>query len=374
MLKIRQGIVLAVLLLIVPLQSLFAQCAPQIQKIYTAQEHQKLNQNRPNKNLAWQPIQHLPDYWNGRWEGYAGAAWYKIEFNYTCHAQSLEPISLVISNITMAGQVYLNDDLLWQDQSLTEPLSRSWNAPRQWSIPQSSLKQGQNTLWIKVIGVSTQPSGLGEVSIGSPQQENALYQKYKFELNTLHIFSFSFSVILGLIGLVIWLFHRKDHSFLWYAINSFLWAAYLSNVLLREPFLALDTLQYQRLNNIVFGLYVVATLIYGFSFARIRFRKIQCFLWSAVGISTFFTIVLSEEWVITFMQISFVFWVVVFLINHTLYPIVAYQSKRKDTYFLAALGWVFVPVAIHDAIYVLSLEGGVAWSAYVQPVTANNHC
>ena len=55
----------------------------------------------------------------------------------------------------MAGQVFINDDLLWQDQSLVEPLSRSWNMPRYWSLPSSILKQGENILWVRVVGLNS---------------------------------------------------------------------------------------------------------------------------------------------------------------------------------------------------------------------------
>ncbi len=374
--NLRYTIVGALLCLLFMLQpSAFAQaiegaCQPEIEKIQVAKDNQNAAQSLPHENLSWYQITQLPDYWTQRWAGYAGSAWYKIDFNYTCHERHSEPLSLVISNITMAGQVFINDDLLWQDQSLKEPLSRSWNAPRHWSLPQSSLKQGQNTIWVKVVGVSTQPSGLGDVRLTLPKQGKLIYEKYQFELTTLHVFSFLFSVILGFIGLIIWLFHRKDSSFVWYALNSFLWAMYLSNVLLREPLLGLDSLQYQRFSSIVFGFYVVATVMYGFSFARLHFKKVERFLWASAFISTLFILVLNDAAVLVFMPLSFIFWVIIFLINHSVYPIVAYRSKRKDTYFLAALGLVFVPIAIHDAIYVLSLEGGVAWSAYAQPVTA----
>ncbi|ANF83068.1 hypothetical protein A3K93_01820 [Acinetobacter sp. NCu2D-2] len=325
--------------------------------------------DQPNKNLDWQKIDYLPDYWNQRWPDYVGTAWYKIEFNYRCSPPQ-EPLVLVISNITMAGEVFINDDMLWKDQSLIEPLSRSWNAPRQWSLPQSSLKQGQNIVWVKVVGVAIQPSGLGEVKIASQHIAQPIYEQYKFELNTLHIFSFLFSVILGFIGLIIWLFHRKDRSFAWYAINSFLWAMYLVHVLIREPIFALSTFEYHKINNILFGFYALASVMYGFSFANLRFKKIEWFLWTAVAISTLLILCLPEAQALQFIPLSFAFWVLVFLLNGCLYPIVAYKSKRKDTYFLAALGLVFVPIAIHDAMYMLSLEGGVAWSAYAQPVVA----
>jgi hypothetical protein len=52
-----------------------------------------------------------------------------------------KPITIVISYINMAGQVFINDDLLWQDQSLVEPLSRSWNMPATGIYPPLSLNR-----------------------------------------------------------------------------------------------------------------------------------------------------------------------------------------------------------------------------------------
>ena len=46
----------------------------------------------------------------------------------------------------MAGEVYANDDLLWRDASQSEPLSRSWNMPRYWRLPESAMRDGVNTI------------------------------------------------------------------------------------------------------------------------------------------------------------------------------------------------------------------------------------
>ena len=101
---------------------------------------------------GWQNVK-LPDQWDKRKFYYTGSTWYKIVWDYQCPTTTKTPITIVISYINMAGQVFINNDLLWQDQSLVEPLSRSWNMPRYWNLPVSSLKQGENILWVRVIGV-----------------------------------------------------------------------------------------------------------------------------------------------------------------------------------------------------------------------------
>jgi len=105
---------------------------------------------------GWAKVEHFPDFINSHWKDYKGNAWYKIHWTYDCKNKPDHPLSLVISHINMAGKVYLNDDLLWKDQSLTEPLSRSWNIPRSWQIPISALKTKENTIWIYVASASIQ--------------------------------------------------------------------------------------------------------------------------------------------------------------------------------------------------------------------------
>ncbi|HQV26282.1 MAG TPA: histidine kinase, partial [Acinetobacter sp.] len=79
-------------------------------------------------DTGWRPVK-LPDQWDNRQFYHTGSAWYKIIWDYQCPATTKTPITIAISHINMAGQVFINDDLLWQDQSLIEPLSRSWNMP-----------------------------------------------------------------------------------------------------------------------------------------------------------------------------------------------------------------------------------------------------
>jgi hypothetical protein len=70
-------------------------------------------------------------------------------------------VALAVVNIVMAGEVFVNSELIWRDQSLVEPLSRSWNMPRYWLLPKALLKEQGNSIWVRVHGLSSQTPGLG---------------------------------------------------------------------------------------------------------------------------------------------------------------------------------------------------------------------
>ena len=105
----------------------------------------------------------LTDDWTRRWPDYSGVVWYRIQLHKDCSAASQEPAALLVSSINMAGEVYLNDTLLWRDASLQDPLTRSWNTPRYWILPDAALHATDNAIWIRIQGRALVHSGLGIV-------------------------------------------------------------------------------------------------------------------------------------------------------------------------------------------------------------------
>jgi hypothetical protein len=49
--------------------------------------------------------------------------WYRLDWELDC-IDPAQPIALSLYSMVLAGEVYLNQDLLWRDQHLQEPLSR----------------------------------------------------------------------------------------------------------------------------------------------------------------------------------------------------------------------------------------------------------
>ncbi|MFY3438172.1 hypothetical protein ACOTJS_08100 [Achromobacter xylosoxidans] len=79
---------------------------------------------RPADGAAWRSVA-LPDNWESRWPGHTGFVWYRIDWRHGCGGKPASQAALAVESIVMAGEIYLNDDLLWRDASQVEPLSRS---------------------------------------------------------------------------------------------------------------------------------------------------------------------------------------------------------------------------------------------------------
>src|SRR5690606_30853857 len=106
-------VALTLLLVLLPWLSSLAQasCQPSITRIMMAPERAG-DGLRPLE--GWQPVS-LPDLWQRHWPGFLGPVWYRLDWQANC---ADEPLALNIDRVVMAGEVWLNDDLLWRDQSL----------------------------------------------------------------------------------------------------------------------------------------------------------------------------------------------------------------------------------------------------------------
>ena len=120
--------------------------------------------------------------------------------------------ALAVESIVMAGEIHLNDDLLWRDASLVEPLSRSWNMPRYWRLPQSSVRDGLNTLWIRVTGVAGQTPGLGPVHLGEPEALLRDHEMREWRNRTLFQVNLVISATLGALFFFLWAMQPRLHG------------------------------------------------------------------------------------------------------------------------------------------------------------------
>ncbi|MFU8926761.1 ATP-binding protein [Acinetobacter puyangensis] len=320
---------------------------------------------------GWQTIKQLPDFIDDHWKLYSDSVWYKIQWDYHCPITQKNPVTLVISHINMAGQVYINDDLLWQDQSLVEPLSRSWNMPRYWNIPASALKQGENIIWIRVVAVATQTSGLGQVVLGDASQVMPRYQNFWREQRVLMFFNLIFSLTLGVIALLVWLFQRKEHVFGWFALNSLAWVLIIYNVVLLEPPFGLHTLQMARINIVTITAYSVFACFYAWRLAQRRFAHLEQGLIVLLLSIVLLAIFLPDHIAIlnTFLVITFIVAMLISIVHFISYPFIAWRSRQLEAYLLAGVFIIYVALMTHDILYLLRVINSFPIIAYTAPLT-----
>lgn len=238
-------------------------CTPHITRIQAAQADAQ-EVNRPPQH-GWQAVT-LPDNWARRWPGHDGTVWYRIDWSGSAHAacqDAAAPVALTIDAILLAGAVYSNQDLLWRDLHLTEPLSRSWSTSRYWLLPASSLRSdGANTIWVRVAGVAALRPGLGVVQLGTPADMQQAHRHRIWQVRTAFQINLTITAVLGLLALGVWVAQRKQTLFGWYALVSLCWLLFASNVLLTETWPFPSTLASARANHLAFIAYVFSFYIF----------------------------------------------------------------------------------------------------------------
>lgn len=328
-------------------ENINAQCAVHIHSIDTV----KTSSVSILPKQGWESVD-LPDQWNKRWPNYNGAAWYKIQWSWSCQNQArlAEPIAFLIHYINSAGAVYLNGDLLWKDKHLQEPLSKSWNMPRYWILPISALNSGENEILIYVNGLAFQSPGIGQISFNNVQNIYESYQSQVWNRRTLFLINLILSITFGVICFVIWLLRRKESTFGWFALSSFLWVLFISNILSTETFPYPNVLIAAQANLAFFILYVLSFCIYLFRFIQKHFIKVETFFGGMTGLiiaGIFLTPQQSVYWV---FGLIFLIYVGVFLGGYLYVCYQAIQSKRTDYIFLAICLSAIVIFMIFDLL------------------------
>lgn len=314
---------------------------------------------------GWQLVQ-LPDKWTNHWKNYNGAAWYKIEWNWSCqnNAKLAEPIAFSIDYINSAGAVFLNGDLLWKDQHLQEPLSKSWNMPRYWILPISGLKSDENEILIYVKGFAFQSPGLGTISFNNVQSNYEIHQSKIWNRRTLFQINIMLSITFGIICFVIWLLRPKETTFGWFALSSLLWVLFISNVLATGTFPYPTSLMATQANLAFFVLYIVSFCIYLLRFIRTRLAKIEASIYFATGLAIACIFFTPQQFIYFVFPLIFLIYVGIFFITYIYISYRAIQSRRSDYIFLAICLTGIVSFAIIDTLLLLSKS-----SSDVQPLS-----
>lgn len=325
----------------------------------------------PPPQTGWQNVT-LPHNWDISWENYTGTAWYKIIWQRHCASAlaQTQPMAILIDRINMTGAVYSNHELLWQDHSLVEPLSRSWNMPHMWTLPASSLHQGYNELLVKVVGVQTQSSGLTQIEFNSIDHVSQLHQRYTLERRTLYFINLIITLVLGLMGLCIWLFRPKEYTFGWFALTSLFWIGFVSNILMTKPLPFTDTLLTSRLNIIFLVSYVSCLCLFSWRFARQHYKKLEYFLFSVTILCSILLLAVPLSYLKITLLIVFIYSGCIFFINCIFFQWIAYKNRSAEILFLAAIFIIFIVIGLHDVI-IYSLNINVLlWLPFAAPFTS----
>lgn len=318
---------------------------------------------------GWQMVQ-LPDHWQKRWKNYDGHVWYRINWDYLCPTSQRTSIALAVHSINMAGQVYLNQQLLWQDQSLQEPLSRSWNMPRYWVFPAAALHQGQNTILIRVTGIAAQSPGLGKIYLAQPALAFQHYQQQWWYQRFSHLIRLICSIMLGILCFSIWVLRRQETAFGWFALACVFWSFFTYYLLSTDPAPFIHTFDVARANIMFLLCYVVCFIIYTWRFSGKIYPKFEKFIWFSVAVFAVLVLILPVQQLNWLLKLILIYTISGFILNCLFYPYIVYHSKQIEQYLLALCLILYLILGLYNLyLFLGNSEINYFSVIYTTPVT-----
>lgn len=276
----------------------------------------------------------LPDIWQRHWPGFLGPVWYRLDWQADCEG---EPLALSIDRMVMAGEVWLNDELIWQDESLVEPLSRSWNMPRYWLLP-ASVWGHANTIWVRLVGSEHAAPGLGTVHLGAAWQVRAEYQQRMLQQRELMMANLLVSGILSALFWTFWLLRRQEHAFGWFALASLLWTAGMSNMLVTSSWPFANGEVWDRLSLVLLILYCPAVCLFIWSFLGLRRARTARIIWLIATVLSLVAAVLPDAYISPMQWLAFLLLRLTFLYVSLHFLFYGWRMRRGSLVLLGAAG------------------------------------
>ncbi|MGU3576539.1 7TM diverse intracellular signaling domain-containing protein [Brucellaceae bacterium C25G] len=290
--------------------------------------------------------------------------WYRIDWQRNCANPQAHPVALVTESIVLAGEIYINDELLWSDASLIEPMSRSWNFPRLLRLSEPHLRDGVNSFRIRVVSTAGQQLGLGRIFIGPTSAMQLVFDDLWWGNRTLFTINLIVSAVLGLFFLTLWVAHRNETAYGWYALSTIFWIVFASNILAVSPWPFVSSAVAVSVYLIALILSITCFCIFSWRLSGLKVPRIERILWLLTIILIFTMVVTPFAYAMTTHAIVISIIMVVFAINCLAMPVQAWRTKNPEHILLALCLLALLVCSVHDYLMITKV---IASSITIMP-------
>lgn len=299
---------------------------------------------------GWTPVK-LMDLWGARWPHHDGVVWYRLRWN---QASADQPAGLLIDYASLAYALYVNGDRIYSDPHLAEPLSRSWNRPKYFLLDQPLLRQGENTLLVRVSGLDSYQPGFGTVTIGNPAVVQARQRRGEFLRYDVQIFGLSVGLVFGGLFFLLWLLRRQDAYYGWYALCTVFWSLYTLNFVVSSPWPFDNTDAWEAVNAAAYFASTVTFALFLLRYAGCRRRHAERILLALCAV-LFAAALLWPRWTGHHRTIAFLAGCGTYYAAIFGFMLHAWRHPRADN--LALAGSLLIPLVIsaHDMLLFLDV-------------------
>ncbi len=288
----------------------------------------------------------LPDNWENRYDKVKNI-WYRGNIHLEHKPEN--QWGVLIPALKMNAAVYFNGVFLGDGGRFADPVARNWMTPLLFSVPNSLLHIGENTLYIRV---KSDPLGSGKLAalqIGPYDGlKHAYNTHYLFRITSIQIITAMLLMMGSLIGML-WLVRREESYYGYYALAVFIWGIHNFNIFITEiPF---STRTWDWLAYVTIGYYSFLAMIFVHRFLGVRHPVIEITVLT-IGIAASLILTLLND--ALFYKTIFMAWYpFVFSVGFYVFACVGLQAWRRRSMqlqFLTATGGTTLIFAAHDLL------------------------
>lgn len=297
----------------------------------------------PGHEVVWQP-QLLPDLWIVNRPGDGGNGWYRFQFEWRGDDERIQ--SLYLPRLCMNGAVYLNGVLLGDGGRFDEPVARNWNRPLLFLIPPGILKQGENTLHLRLRTFSYSQGSLYPLFIGPEHELRPDYEQLYFLRITLNQTMTLIIAAIGLLMLSLWWRRRQDTMYAYFGASALLWAFNSTNLYAID--VPLSSHNWELLVHSAFPMFVALLMHSLLRFIEVRHRLLERILWLIFFLPLLSLPLARPEWLIKLATAWHTVPLLAAGVMVLLLTTVAARRRNFEISLLAAALWINVLFGIHD--------------------------
>lgn len=313
---------------------------------------------------AWEEVE-LKDNWGWQRRRLHQEGWYRT----TIHLDNVpdEKLALFFSRLNSSASIWINQVEIGNTGSFNQPLPNNWNHPFLFELPPEFLKEGDNSLYVRLKVPEATSGMLYEIELAPFSQLDKQYQISLFaKVTSAKILSVVMLVCAAII-FMLYFYITLPNSYLWFAAGCVCWSIYSTNLFLVN--FPLSQLAYQWLINLSL---LLAVCFYTFAVHRmlgVNKKILETLLGCLVVVQILSVLVLDS---INFSISGFVFArlsVLVTLYIGLMLTIFGWRRRKDLGLWVAATGSVIVFLLAYDiAMYITQTTALFAKYPYVPMV------
>jgi len=305
---------------------------------------------------AWHPVI-TPHNWDKYDYATGRDGWYDIDYLFKADDYNVMH-AIYIPRLNMNTAVYINNKRLDSGGDFIEPISRNWNRPLIFVIPEGMLHAGHNRINIYMNAYLNSGGGLGQMYIGPNAMLDRSYRRHLRVFITTTEITCAFTFALSFAMFLFW-YLRKEKMFFWFAWASFFSGFYLLNHFVQN--IPVSRHLWELAFQVSIDAFALCLMQFTRRWLKLEHNRIEMGLWIYLILMTTVLFLLPEEVLMTGVNINHVIFLAVGFYVSWLLLQAWYHQKNH---------WLLLPILALTIDFILALHD---WQQLLFATSNNDH-